>query len=87
MSFAMIRSDMRRKLRLEWTRLQPIRTAAHVELEFAAFTSEPSRYAQIRDEARRMRRLGMSLRAIGRSLCINEKTVRRALSLATTDWR
>jgi hypothetical protein len=31
-------------------------------------------------EARRMRRLGMSLRAIGAALGVDEKTVRKALA-------
>ncbi len=35
---------------------------------------------RIRHEARRMRRLGMSLRAIGAALGVDEKTVRKALA-------
>jgi hypothetical protein len=43
------------------------------------FTREPFRLQQVGDEARRMRRLGMSLRAIGAALAVDEKTVRKAL--------
>lgn len=63
----------------EWTRLQPIRTAAEVDLEFVVFTNEPFQYQQIAAEAWRMRQLGMSLRAIGRAFGVDEKTVRDAL--------
>jgi len=52
---------------------------AEVGLEVAVFGAEPSRYLQIQANARRMRGLGMSLRAIGGALGVDEKTVRRAL--------
>lgn len=68
--------------RAEWTRLQPIRTAAEIPLEFALFTSEPFEFQRIGTEAARMRRLGMSLRAIGREFGVDEKTVRKALAQA-----
>ena len=64
----------------EWTRLQPIRTAAEIEVEFVVFTSEPFEFHRIGAEAVRMRRLGMSLRAIGRAFGVDEKTVRKALA-------
>jgi transposase-like protein len=51
-----------------------------VPLELAIFTSEPFTYHRIRVEAGRMRRLGMSLRAIGRALGVDEKTVRNTLA-------
>ena len=63
-----------------WTRLQPIRTASELELDFAIFTSEPFGYHRIQAEARTMRKLGMSLRAIGAALGMDEKTVRKALA-------
>jgi hypothetical protein len=59
--------------------LQPIRTVAEVELEFAVFTREPFGFQRIAEEAGRLRRLGMSFRAIGASLSVDEKTVRKAL--------
>ena len=63
----------------KWTRLQPIRTVAEIELEFAVFPRGTFRYRDIAAEARRMRRLGMSLRAVGAALGVDEKTVRKAL--------
>ena len=45
----------------------------------AVFTSEPFRYQQIAGEARRMRGLGMSLRAIGQALGVDGKTVAKAM--------
>lgn len=62
-----------------WTRLQPIRTVAEVALEFAVFTHEPFVYQRIGDEARRMRKLGMTLQAIGKALGVDEKTVRKVV--------
>lgn len=62
-----------------WTRLQPIRTAAEVLVEFVVFTREPLGWQRIADEARRMAKLGMSGRAIGRALGVDEKTVRKVL--------
>jgi ribosomal protein L4 len=50
-----------------------------VELEFAVFTHEPFGFQRIAGEAARLRRLGMSLRAIGSALEVDEKTVRKAL--------
>jgi hypothetical protein len=58
--------------------LRPIRTVAAVELEFAVFTHEPFGFQRIAGEAGRLRRLGMSLRAIGAELGVDEKTVRNA---------
>ncbi|MBX3131414.1 MAG: hypothetical protein KF718_32145 [Polyangiaceae bacterium] len=60
--------------------MQPIRTVTEIEVEFVVFTAEPFQYQQIADEARRMRRLGMSLRAIGTVLGVDEKTVRKAVA-------
>ena len=62
--------------------MQPIRTAAEVELEFAVFTREPFQYQRIGVEVRRMRMLGMSLRAIATALGVDEKTVRKVVQLA-----
>ena len=63
-----------------WTRLQPIRTASEIPIEFAVFTQDPFAFQSIGAEASRMRRLGMSLRAIGGALGVDEKTVRKALA-------
>jgi hypothetical protein len=63
-----------------WTRLQPIRTASEVELEFVVFTREQFQLHRIAAEAPTLRRLGMSLRATGVALGVNEKTVRKALA-------
>ncbi|MBW2456180.1 MAG: hypothetical protein JRI68_16800 [Deltaproteobacteria bacterium] len=51
-----------------------------MELEVAAFTSEPFQHQRLGAEARRMQKLGMSLRAIGRALGEEGKTVRKALA-------
>jgi len=66
-----------------WTRLQPIRTA--VELSVAAH--DPFMLQVIEPEARRMRRLGMTVRAIGAALGVDEGTVRNALARATRGGR
>jgi lambda repressor-like predicted transcriptional regulator len=50
-----------------------------VVLEFAVFTREAFEFQRIAVEAERMRRLGLSLRAVGAALGVDEKTVRNAL--------
>ena len=62
--------------------MQPIRTAAEVEVSFAVFTHEPFRYQVIADEARTMRKLGMTLQAIAQALGVHEKTIRNVLERA-----
>jgi hypothetical protein len=52
---------------------------AEVEVGFVVFVAEASRSREIAAEAGRMRKLGMSLRAIGRAMAVDEKTVRNAL--------
>jgi len=64
--------------------LQPIRTASEIDVEFVVFTREPFHFQRIRVEVARMRRLGMSLRAIGAALGVDEKTVRKALGGPST---
>lgn len=59
--------------------MRPIRTAAEIELECAVFSHEPFAYQRIAPEVARMRRLGMTLQAIGRALGFDEKTVRKVL--------
>jgi hypothetical protein len=62
-----------------WTRLQPIRTVSRVELEFVVFTRDVFQYQRIGPEADTMRRLGMTFRAIGTALGVDEKQVRKAI--------
>jgi hypothetical protein len=56
-----------------WTRLQPIRTVAELAVEFVVFTQEPFHFQRLAADAR-------SLRAIGRALGVDGKTVRRSLA-------
>src|SRR5258706_10745012 len=63
-----------------WTLLQPIRTASQIEVEFVVFTRDAFAYQRVAPEAQRLRRLGMSYRAIGAALGEDEKTVRKALA-------
>lgn len=51
-------------------------------MEFAVFTREPFGFQRIAGEAGRLRRLGMTLRAIGAALGVDEKTVRSGLRRA-----
>ena len=46
-------------------------------MAFAVFTHEPFVYQRIAAEARQMRKLGMTLQAIGAALRVDEKTVRK----------
>jgi len=64
----------------EWTRLQPIRTIAEIDLEFTAFTSEPFQYQRFSRKIKQMKDLGMKSSEIARSLGLEPKTVKRALS-------
>jgi len=64
--------------------LRPIRTLAEIPVEFAVFTHEPFQCQRIEAEASRMRRLGMSFRAIGAALGVDEKQVRKALARRAT---
>ena len=59
--------------------MQPIRTAAEVEVRVAVFTHEPFQYQRVAEEARKLRRLGMTIRAIGEALGVDGKTVRKVL--------
>ena len=71
---------IRKPLILLWRRLRPIRTISVLDLDFAVFTQDAFRFQTIQAEASTMRRLGMSLRAIGAALGVDEKTVRKALA-------
>lgn len=48
------------------------------------FTHEPFQWQRIAGEAATMRRLGMSFRAIGAALGVDEKQVRKALARRAT---
>lgn len=48
-------------------------------LAFAVSTHEPFVYEQIGPDVRKMRKLGMTLQAIGNELGVDEKTVRNIL--------
>ena len=58
--------------------MRPIRTVAEVPVEFVVFTSEPFQWQRIAPEAQRMRRLGMTFKAIGAALGVDAKQVRKA---------
>jgi hypothetical protein len=53
---------------------------AELELQFVVLMRDGFRFHAIRAEASTMRRLGMSLRATGAALGVDEKTVRKALA-------
>jgi hypothetical protein len=63
-----------------WTLLRPIRTASQIDVELVIFTRDAFAYQRIAPEARRLRSLGMTYRAIGAALGEDEKTVRKALA-------
>ncbi|MBK6515668.1 MAG: hypothetical protein IPM79_04465 [Polyangiaceae bacterium] len=52
-----------------------------MEVGFVVFVADAFQHQRIADEARRLHRLGMSGRAIGRQLGVDEKVVRKALAL------
>ena len=58
--------------------MRPIRTVAEVPVEFVVFTSEQFQWQRIAPEAQRMRRLGMTFRAIAVALGVDAKQVRKA---------
>ena len=47
-------------------------------MDFVVFTAEPFSYQRIVPQARKLQ-LGMTFRAIGHALTVDEKTVRKAL--------
>lgn len=64
---------------MRWTRSQRIRTAAELPLVVdLADPAPPPKYQQIAERAARLRELGMTYRAIGEALGVDEKLVRRA---------
>jgi hypothetical protein len=63
-----------------WTQSKPIRTLAQMHVTFSLLETRPSFvYQQVAENARELSRLGMSVRAIARTLRITDKTVIKAL--------
>jgi len=60
--------------------MQPNRTLAEIDFEFSVFTKEPFHYQKISGKAKKLYRLGMNFHQIGKSLGVDEKTVKRAIS-------
>ena len=75
------RDARRAPFRREWTRSQPIRTAADLLLEFPVLeTRRQFAYQAIAEKACKLKALGMSDIAIARSLGVTDKTVAKAIS-------
>jgi hypothetical protein len=79
-----IRQESRGAVRLSspprwWTRSQPIRTAAQLQLAFVLVARPPFVYQQVAEKARELSRLGMSATIIARMLNVTDKTVAKAL--------
>ena len=65
---------------LEWTRSQPIRTAAQLQMSFPLLSVEGSfPHQMLGPKIRELARLGLSTNAIARALAVDWKTVRKAL--------
>lgn len=62
-----------------WTRMQRIRTLAEVEFDFPVFTETLFKYQELSEKAKKLRLLGMSLREIGKRLCVDYKVIQKAL--------
>ena len=68
-----------------WTRTQRIRTAAAIPIEAVIIDHvEVPVYLGIADEAKHLRELGMSDKAIARVLGVSDKTVAKAVDAS---WR
>jgi hypothetical protein len=64
---------------LRWTRTQRIRTAASIPIEAVIIGgAEQPVYVRIADKAQHLRELGMSDRAIARTLGVSDKTAAKA---------
>ena len=59
--------------------MQRIRTAGEMGVEFSVFAEQSFIYQEIGEEARRLYRLGMRYREIGRTLGIDGKTAKKAI--------
>ncbi|MEW6272273.1 MAG: hypothetical protein AB1689_23570, partial [Thermodesulfobacteriota bacterium] len=63
----------------QWTRSQPIRTAARVPLSVSlSYTSEPFPHQRLAPKVEELSRLGLSTAAIARALGVDWKTVRKS---------
>jgi hypothetical protein len=66
-----------------WTRTQRIRTAAAIPVETVIVDrAEVPAYVRIADNAKPLRELGMSDKAIARAIGVSDKTVAKAIGLA-----
>jgi hypothetical protein len=64
----------------QWTRSQPIRTAAEISLSFSLLEARSTfAYQRIASEALRLNRLGMPASSIARLLNVTDKTVAKAI--------
>src|SRR5262249_26118310 len=64
----------------EWTRSQPIRTAARLPIRVPLLRTNPAfTYQEIANRAAHLRRLGMADTAIARTLGVSDKTVSKAI--------
>ena len=64
---------------MRWTRTQRIRTAARIPIEAVIVDhADVPVYLKIADQAKHLRDLGISDRAIGRALRVSDKTVAKA---------
>lgn len=64
----------------QWTRSQPIRTAAQLQMSFPLLSVEGSfPHQMLGPKIRELARLGLSTNAIARALAVDWKTVRKAL--------
>jgi transposase-like protein len=64
----------------QWTRTQPIRTAAELRVDFSLVeTRPPFAYQDIAKDAVRWKKLGMSDTAIARILGVTDKTVAKSI--------
>jgi hypothetical protein len=67
-------------LKYQWTRSQPIRTAAEIPLSCSLLETRPIfAYQRIASDALRLSRLGMSASLIARRLGVTDKTVAKAI--------
>jgi hypothetical protein len=62
-----------------WTRSERIRTASEVTLSFSLTETEQPVYQRIAREVERLRALGFSFNKIAEHLCVDDKTVAKAL--------
>ncbi len=62
-----------------WTRSQRIRTAGEIRYEVLLAPVSHTIYQKIASEVERLQRLGLSCPQIARNLCVDDKTIAKAL--------